>query len=254
MIVGIVTLITALFLGGPAQIFYVDNIEKGIKKYVVEKDRKKEILSEIKSTKAIYKDFEKERKKDYKTFLALYANMNTSKEGLHYFFEELQGKRTDYQNKLIDQRLSIFGKLEPEEWDHILKSSVRVADKNIAKAEKKAAKSKESFRKTKSRIHSNILNNEQKQTLLKGLEDVILSEKELESQMLSVNSSQNKILANKYSDKEELHRLFAEDTRKRGGLLEALLSFHELARENCSDVEWTQIMKSFTKEMQMSSR
>jgi len=254
MVVAIVTLITALFLGGPAQIFYVDNIEKGIKKYVVEKERKKEILSEIKSTKAFYKEFEKERKKDFKTFPSLYADMNTSTEGLHSFFEELQGKRTDYQNILIEQRLSIFGKLEPEEWDNILKSSVSVADKNIAKAKKKAAKSKESFRKTKNRINSDILNKEQKQNLLKGLEAVINSEKELESQMLSVNSSQNKILANKDSGKEELQGLFAEDTRKRAGLLESLLSFHKLARENCSEVEWTQIMLSFTKEMQMSSR
>ena len=254
MIVGIATLITALFLGGPAQIFYVDNIEKGIKKHVVEKDRKKEILSEIKSTKAFYKDFEKERKKDYKTFLALYADMNTSIEGFHSFFEELQGKRTDYQNKLIDQRLIILGKIEPEEWDNILKSSVSVADKNIAKAEKKAAKSKESFRKTKSRIQSTILNNEQKQNLLKSLEKIINSEKELISQILSANSSQNKILANKNSGKEELLRIMAEDTRQREALAKSLVGFHELARENCSEVEWTQIMKSFTREMQMSSR
>mgnify|MGYP001820697013 CR=1 FL=1 len=254
MIVAIATLLTALFLGGPAQIFYVDNIEKGIKKHVVEKDRKKEILSEIKSTKAFYKDFEKERKKDYKTFLALYADMNTSIEGFHSFFEELQGKRTDYQNKLIDQRLIILGKIEPEEWDNILKSSVSVADKNIAKAEKKAAKSKESFRKTKSRIHSNILNNEQKQNLLKSLEKIINSEKELISQILSANSSQNKILANKNSGKEELQSLLAEDTMRRDGLVESLLSFHGLARENCSAAEWSKIMKSFTKEMQTSSR
>ena len=37
MIVALVSLLTALFLGGPAQIFYVDNIEKGIKKNVLEK-------------------------------------------------------------------------------------------------------------------------------------------------------------------------------------------------------------------------
>ena len=68
------------------------------------------------------------------------------------------------------------------------------------------------------------------------------------------NSSQNKILANKNSGKEELLRIMAEDTRQREALAKSLVGFHELARENCSEVEWTQIMKSFTREMQMSSR
>ena len=254
MIVGLITLITALLLGGPAQIFYVDNIEKGIKKNVLEKDRKKEILNEIKNTKIIYKDFEKDRKQDYKTFLALYSDINSTTEELNSFFKELQEKRDSYQNKLIDQRLLIFGNIEPEEWDNILESSVTVAEKKMAKAEKKSLKSKEDFRKTKSNIESIILNNEQKQNLIKGLENVVSSRKELENMLLSINSSQNSILANKNSGKEDLQEIINADSKIRADVLMSLVSFHETARENCSDLEWTQIMKSFIKEMQMSTR
>lgn len=254
MIVAIVSLITALFLGGPAQIFYVDSLEKGIKKNVLEKERKKDILSEIKSTKVYYKDFEKERKQDYKTFLNLYAEKNTSSEELDSFFKQLQETRTAYLTKLIDQRLIIFGMIESEEWDNILNSSISVADKNIAKAEKKASKSKEGFQKTNSKIKSIITDKELLQDLLKGLENVVGSERELEIRLLATNSSQNEILANKYASKEELLEIVTEDSKQRGGLLESLTIFHEECRENCSEVEWTQIMKSFTKEMQKSSR
>ena len=90
--------------------------------------------------------------------------------------------------------------------------------------------------------------------MLKTLEKNINSEKELISQILSANSSQNKILSNKNSGKEELLRIMSEYTRQREALSKSLVGFHELAREYLSEVEWTQIIKSFTRETQMSSR
>lgn len=254
IIAGLAALITALFLGGPAEIFYLDNLEKGIKKEVVDKDRKKDIQQDIKYIKSLNKEFEKERKGDYKYFLELYADMNTTTDGLNSFFVDLQESRAVYQNSLVDQRVIIFGKIKAEEWNNILKSSITVADKNIAKAEKKASKSKEAFTKTKSKIESTVTSKEQRQNLLKGLENVVNSEKELVRKVLSTNSSQNEILVNKDSGKEELQEIVAMDSKQRAELLESLVSFHEVARENCSDEQWAQIIKTFTKEMQMSSR
>ena len=189
MIVAIASLITALFLGGPAEIFYVDNLEKGIKKQVLEKERKKEILSEIKSTKTLYKDFEKERKKDYKSFLNLYMDKNTTPDGLNSFFKELKEKRVEYQNKLIDQRLVIYEKIQSEEWDNILESSVSVSEKNLAKAEKTGTKAKEDFRKTKSKIEEVIPNEAKKLALRSGLEVVINSGNELGKKIASQNNA-----------------------------------------------------------------
>lgn len=46
MIVGIVALFTVLFFGGVQEYFFIEKLEKGVKKFVIEKDRSKEILAD----------------------------------------------------------------------------------------------------------------------------------------------------------------------------------------------------------------
>ena len=48
MIIGTITLITILFLGGTTNTFVFENLDKHIKKAVIEKERKDEILSDLK--------------------------------------------------------------------------------------------------------------------------------------------------------------------------------------------------------------
>lgn len=254
MLIGIATLISILLFGGAGEIFYVDNLEKGIKKYVLEKDRKKEILADIKNTKTIFKDFEKERRQDFKNFLNLYTEKNTSNEQLDSLSKNLVTKRTNFQAKIIDQRILIFNKIKAEEWNNIIETSVTVTDKRIAKVEKKALKGKDHFTKTKTQIKSLISNSEKKNNLLNGLEEVTKSIKKLESILLSSNSSQNKILADKSSGRTQLLEIVSEDNMNRKPVYESIINFHKNAKDNCSDLEWDKIMKSFTKEMQMSSR
>ena len=255
MIPGLIALFSILFFGGPSEIFYVDKLEKGVKKYVIEKERKKEILADIKYTKTLFKDFEKERKKEFKHFMDLYTDKNTSAENFDTFFDNLQNGRIEFQDKIIDQRLLIFAKLKQEEWDQIVETSETVTEKRLAKIEKKEAKGKkELFAKTKAQIETTITSTEIKTKLLNGLESVQNSTMELESFLLSVNSTQNKILADKNSGKEQLIEIIAEDNEFRKSLIESLVSFHKLAADHCSNQEWDIIIKTFSKEMQMSSR
>ena len=255
MIPALIALFSILFFGGPGEIFYVDNLEKGVKKYVVEKEIKKEILGDIKYTKKLFKEFEKERKKDFKQFMDLYTNKNTSTELFDTFFENLQYSRTDFQEKIVDQRLLIFAKLKQEEWDQIVETSETVTEKRLAKIEKKEAKGKkELFAKTKAQIETTITSAEIKMKLLNGLEFVQDETMTLENFLLSINSTQNNILADKNSGKEQLLEIIAEDNEFRKSLIESLVSFHKLAADHCSNQEWDIIIKTFSKEMQMSSK
>jgi len=254
MIVGIVAFISMLFFGGGGEVFYVDKLEKGIKKYVVEKERKKEILGDLKNTKTLFKDFEKERDKDFKQFLNLYGDMGTTREGLDSFFSELQQNRKDFQNTIIDQRLLIFAKIESLEWNQILESSETAAEKRIEKLKKKEGKGKEGFVKTKAQIERSEISMDQKASLIEALEDIEGLAKDLESSLLSINSSHNSILADKDSGKEQLKQIIEEDDTQRKPLLKSLIDFHSLARENCPDTEGEKIIKAFTKEIQATSR
>lgn len=71
MIIGSITLITILFFGGVSEYFLIDKLEKGVKEYVVEKNRQKEILADLKTSKAFIKEFNKKRKSQSKTFHTL---------------------------------------------------------------------------------------------------------------------------------------------------------------------------------------
>jgi hypothetical protein len=254
MLIGLATLISILLFGGAGELFYVDNLEKGIKKYVEEKDRKKEILTDLKNAKSIFKDFEKNRKADYKIFHNLYAEKNTSTEQLNSFFEDLVTKRTNFQAQIIDQRILIFKKIKAEEWDNIVQSSGSMAEKRVAKIKKKTAKKDVYFSKTRAQIESHIKNEKNKQRLLAAIDNVNNSAKALESILLTINTSHNKILADKNSGKTELLEIVTEDSKNRNPLFDSMVNFHRIANDNCSDDEWHKIMKSFTKEMEMSSR
>ena len=100
MIVGLATLISILFFGGVGETFLVDKLEKGVKQYVVDKERKKDITADLKITAKYVKAFNKERKNKLKTFQNLNADRNKSIEDFASFFEELISDRITFQKKV----------------------------------------------------------------------------------------------------------------------------------------------------------
>jgi len=78
MIAGTVFLLSILFGGGALEVFYVDKFEKGTKKYVVDKERKSDILGDIKVAKKVIKQFNKDRKKQLKAYKKLNALQSTT--------------------------------------------------------------------------------------------------------------------------------------------------------------------------------
>ena len=61
MIIGIITALTILFGSGAFEVFFLPNFEKGVKEYVIEKERQKEITSDLKQVKGISKEYYKKR-------------------------------------------------------------------------------------------------------------------------------------------------------------------------------------------------
>ena len=56
MIIGLVALFGVLFGGGSLDYFYIDKIEQGVNKEVVDKDRKEELKNELKVSAALIPD------------------------------------------------------------------------------------------------------------------------------------------------------------------------------------------------------
>ena len=89
MLIATITALAILFGGGTFETFFIDDLRKGVKEYVVEDERKDEILDDLKRSKKMIKSFNKERKAQFKEFKKLNSSQATGSDELTGFFLSL---------------------------------------------------------------------------------------------------------------------------------------------------------------------
>lgn len=255
MIVGTIALISMLFFGGVSEYFLIDKLEKGVKQYVVDKERRKEITTDLKEATKFIKAFNKDRKGKMKSFEELNTDRNTSKEELISFFDVLMKDRLAFQEQILSDRVAISAKIKPNEWTLILAKSKESVEKAMEKAEKKSNKGKESipFEKTISVIEEVIANNEKKEKLNAALSTFIRDQEKAVQKLISMNSVDNDILSKKDASKMELTEIANELNSLRKVAFDNLMAFHFAAKDLTEPSEWDQIMKTFNKELSITS-
>jgi hypothetical protein len=206
MIVGTLALIALLFSGGVNEIFFIDKLEKGVKEYVIDKDRQKDILVDLKTTKKQIEDFNKDRKSQFKKFKELYKDHSTNDEDLQSFFDQLQAERLMFQDKIVDYRLSIFNKITDDEWNSIIEYSETSVDKKIEKEQKKKSTNEVAFEKTRKAIISSVYDLNKQKEIINGIDDMIDTFEGLGVKIESINVKENKILKQKDAKKKSLKR------------------------------------------------
>jgi uncharacterized protein YlxP (DUF503 family) len=252
MLIGLATLISVLFFGGVNEYFLVNKLEKGVKKYVVEKERKKEITAELKNSKKFIKAFNKERKNEFKLFKVINADRETTKEEMNQFFDQLIKERRDFQKIIIQSRIEICGKINPDEWESILELSRKSVAKEKDKQQKKIDKGKDSepFKKTIASINKFITDRERKEKVLQSIKDFINSRDEMTRKLTGMNTIDNAIVTKKDVSEEELKQLAEDLNELREIGFESLVDFHMSAKEHTTKDEWDNIIKAFNKEIE----
>ena len=253
MIIGALALLSLLF-GGGNEIFLIDNLEKGVKHYIVEKDRQKDILADLKTAKKFVEQYNKGRKTQIKEFKELYKNNATNDEALNTFYDVLHKERLVFQDEIIDYRLVIFNKIEEDEWNNIVDFSETSIDKKIEKAQKKKNKNEVAFKKTRKSIISSLSDINKQKVLIEGLDNMINSFEELGLKINSINVKESHVISKKGATKEELKKLFDEMNDLRNLSFDQLLTFRNLIKENSNEVAWNSIIKAFSKELTLSPR
>lgn len=259
MIIGIATLIAMLFGGGSFEVFFLADFEKGVKEYVIEKDRQKEILSDLKESKKIFKDFNKERNSDYKLFKKMNESRLTTETDFSVFFEDIQKRRVLVQNELIDSRITVNDKIHSMEWDSIIAFSKNSVDKSLEKAQKKAdkksdKKTKEAFSNTRKTISERVVDSEKQKNISGGLDGLILTLEELSSNLATITNENLVIITGKDASKSDLLKMAGEMNELRILTYKELVSFHMLVKENTNVEKFEKIMKSFNKELTITNR
>ena len=141
MLIGLFTLLAALFFGPEESPFILPKAEKKVKKMVLDKERKKEVLAIMKDYKKEWKALNKTKKKQTKTIAKLNKDRSADQKQLEELFEAFRDQRMELNNKLIDGRLKAAEIIEQDEWDNIM-ADVKVpkpkVEKKLTKAEAKA--------------------------------------------------------------------------------------------------------------------
>ena len=245
MIIGTITLISMLFFGGIQQYFFVDKLEKGIKQFVEEKDRRKEILADLKNSKSTIDAFNKERKSNLKVFYAMNLNRDTKVNELEDFFKLSADERKLFQDKLINERLLVVSKINEEEWEKIIALSTENVQKQLEKSKKKQQKDAfESLFKTIEKSISEQDRQAQAYALVKNFQNRY---NQLNEKVQSVNTLENDLLNNKSTGAFEFEKFAEEVNLIRKTAYLAFIHFHFDVKEITNETEWTKIMKEFNK-------
>lgn len=254
MIIATVTALIVLFSGG-YEIFFAENIEKGIKEYVMDNNRKKELLVMTKELKSRAKTYNKERKANFKDFKDLYTNYNTSEDELGAFFDNLTGIQHDYQSDFIENRIRITDKISDEEWVNIVDLSEESFKKNLDKQAKKKSKKKpknqDDFEKTRKKI-AEIPDQKSQEALLERLNNFVREIGEFEKSLKEVNVLESDLLVKKTNSKDELLTLYYKMNEVRKKAFEYVIDFHETVRTNVDQEQGENVLSAFYKDLKLA--
>ena len=246
-----------MFGGGMNELFFIDKLDKGVKEYIIETERQKDIRANIKASKNSIKDFNKQRKKHLKTLQEMYRSVDTTAQEFTDFFDALRNERLEFQKLFISDRLAVVEKINPGEWDDIIQFSDKAVDKRQQKAEKKVAKAEakgeQGFDKTRKSIANGVTDTNRQRALLAGLngiQDEILG---LSKQIEEINTTENEILVRRNASAGELQQIADDLNKLRDHSFDQLLDFRQLMMDNTSDKEWPKVARAFSKELELTA-
>jgi len=136
MIVALLTLIVAILTGGHRSPSAIRDMQKRVRKYVKEPDRKKSVIEILKTQVAARKRLDK-RIKQYQTMLRqLAGDRETTREELTAVFQGLLADYRQTQTQFIDARLAVVGILTAEEFEQCIGRDREPSDKAWRKTSK----------------------------------------------------------------------------------------------------------------------
>ena len=245
----IALIIAALFGGGSLEVFYIDKIEKGVSKYVTDKDRKKELHGYFKEYQKTHKSWNKRKEKDLKEFKKQNLDRAVSVSWYEDFFKKRLDQTAEVQADFIDYRINLQNAINDEEWAQIIDLASSNEMKEQEKAEKQAnkKKGKDLMDNLRQIAADNIVDPDSKRKIEAAWN--ILKEKndEIVETYDHINVADNEVLVNKNVTEEEMEAIVVKLGSIRAKLYEAYVDFIVVSKDNTSDEEYKSIMKEVDK-------
>lgn len=251
MIVGLLTLIGMLFGGGSVDQFYIDDIDKGVKKYVQDKDRKKELKGLFDEYKDVTADWNKVTKTEMKEFKRRNLDRGASLEWYANYFEGKLMVREEVMAKYIDLRLQMQEIINDGEWGQIMELSSSADAKQEKKEDKAASKSadKDMFKKLREATQENVQDEAARDILALAWDNFEKQYTDVAEVYQDLDVNHSDLMANKDATAEEFAALTVILLEIRAESASAFMEFIAILKENTTDEGYTAIMKQFNKLM-----
>lgn len=248
MIIGIVAFFTILFGGGSPEIFYVDNIDKGVKKYVVDKDIKKELTDTLKWTTKAVEDFRKEQKRQIKELKTMNLNKNATKALYLAFFDLKNKERLELHAEVIDMRAYVQTRIKPDEWKQIMDMAEASAEKTNDKSEKKDAKKPaDTFKDLKNTVTKHVTDADRQAIILDAVDMYELAFNKAKKIMEDNDVENRSLLSDQNATKADMFAFHKALAKVRNDYYAAYMVFYFVVQETTNEGEFTPIIKAFNK-------
>lgn len=249
MIVATATLITILLLGAPSEFYYMESLEKGVKKEVQVKSTKKEINTLLSEYKKEVKAYNKVKKSYMKELDDMINSQFTSAEEFQSWSDELRSLTRDHQLKSIAYRMETGNLISDTEWEGIVGSEKDRMLKEYDKTSKKAAKN--SLDKKFAKFEEYILNSDMhecdKIEAVESLSEFQTNIYHLSSFEKEAQLNYHSIILNQHSSLDELETIYANKNEASSDSYDSLVKLHEYMSTNLSEKGWQKFIGQLRK-------
>lgn len=247
----LIILLIRILSGGPQEIFLIPKLEKQIKTYVSDKDRREKLLDITKEAKKEIKAFNKFRKKSLKELRKKSIDKSFSNDELRDLFYDYYNERLKLQTSLIDKRLLSQELYSEDEWNEIIKKAVFPSEKAQKKINKGEAKEEEEIDKTFTKINKSVIKNvtdtDKQQTLMDQIEKFNKTIVEFVTVSQDLNYADSDIARNQQVSKEDLENFYKQQNELRIKGAEDYFELRSVVIENTTDKEWKAIISELNK-------
>ena len=251
MLIATATLITILFLGAGIELYFIESLEKGVKKEVVDKTRKKEINAALSAYKKNVKTFNKVRNSYLKDLESLTQDQYASAEDFQLWYEGLDSLTKNHHQYAFDTRMSVSQLLSDAEWDKIV---FREKSRMMKDFEKKADKKvKDPLNKVFARLEQFIDESDMHEMdrieAKQKLDSFQAELRQLNSFYKDVQLEFSSVIFEQHCSEEEFLKIFEKHDEISTNSYNSLIDMHYAMSNNLSEKEWNKFIGQIRKKV-----
>lgn len=246
MLIGIATLVLLLFSGQPVMYFLNPNIQKSVKTYVKDKERKSEIQLLIKEMEKDQKSFLKKRKEYNKEASELNLNYYTTREDFDQLFSEYANARQAMMDTYWDKESKIRTLFEDEEWNKMIAAVLEKPDKEKARKEYTKA-SEKLFGDLTAICKKHITDTSRQEAALQAVKENHESIGRFIEEYLNQNYTHLEPLRTRTATKADFVKATEPLTHLRNELLKSIGDMRFKVLKNTTESEWKSVAKEIDK-------